>query len=261
VTGATGAIGAAIARGLAERGFAVVLIARDETKAKRGVEALRRRVPAARVSHGLIDLSRRASVVDFARRFSGPLDVLVNNAALAPRRREQTPEGIERQFATNVLGYLWMVEALTDALSSAAGARVVNVASYWAGDLELDDLEFRRRRYDNGTAYRQSKQANRMLTVLQAEQLASFGVNVNACHPGDVDSALSNSLGFGGHATPDEGAATPIWLATSAEIADVTSRYFEQRREVRCRFAEDRLGVEKLYEACQQRSHSASLSE
>jgi NAD(P)-dependent dehydrogenase (short-subunit alcohol dehydrogenase family) len=121
---------------------------------------------------------------------------------------------------------------------------VINVASYWAGDLDLSDLEFKRRRYSNGPAYRQSKQANRMLTVAFAERLRPYGVTVNACHPGDVNSTLSNNLGFGGHESPDEGARTPVWLATSP----VGRR--EHMREVRCRFGADRQAIEKLYEIC-----------
>ena len=250
VTGASGAIGAAIARGLAARGFEVVLVVRDQGRGERAEAAIRRAVPGARLQVHAVDLARRSAITSFARSFAGPLEILVNNAARAPRRREETPEGIETQLATNVLGYAWMIDAFAEALARAAPARVVNVASYWAGDLDLDDLEFRRRRYDNGTAYRQSKQANRMLTVLEAEQLAPSGVSVNVCHPGDVDSTLSNSLGFGGSATPDEGAATPLWLATSPDVKDQSGGYFERMRKVSCSFARDRKGIERLYEAC-----------
>ena len=128
---------------------------------------------------------------------------------------------------------------------------MVNVASYWAGGLDLHDLEFKRRAYHNDAAYRQSKQANRMLTVAFAERLAPEGVTVNACHPGDVNSLLSNNLGFGGHQSPDEGAETPVWLATSAVGEGITGRYFEQKREVACRFGQDRGAVEALYAACE----------
>ena len=126
----------------------------------------------------------------------------VNNAATTPRRREETPEGIELQFATNVLGYFWMMTAFRGHLVDSAPARVVNVASYWAGGLDLGDLEFERRRYDNDAAYRQSKQADRMLSVAFAERLRDAGVTANACHPEDVVSTLSRNLGFGGHETP-----------------------------------------------------------
>jgi retinol dehydrogenase-13 len=175
---------------------------------------------------------------------------LINNAAASPRQRQETPEGIELQFATNVLGYFWMTQLFSEHLKQSAPARVINVASYWAGDLDLADLEFKRRRYSNGAAYRQSKQADRMLMVAFAARLKQHGVTVNACHPGDVNSRLSSDLGFGGHTTPDEGAETPVWLATAPVGQRETGKYFEQRRETRCRFGEDTAAVEALYEAC-----------
>ena len=100
------------------------------------------------------------------------------------------------------------------------------------------------------TAYRQSKQANRMLTVAFAQRLREHGVTVNACHPGDVSSSLSNDLGFGGHESPHEGARTPAWLATDAIGQLETGKYFEHLQMRRCRFGEDSVMVEALYQAC-----------
>jgi hypothetical protein len=73
---------------------------------------------------------------------------------------------------------------------------------------------------------------------------------VNACHPGDVKSALSSSLGFGGHQSPDEGAATPVWLATDGEGQNHSGRYFENQRVQSCQFSADREAVEALYQTC-----------
>jgi NAD(P)-dependent dehydrogenase (short-subunit alcohol dehydrogenase family) len=198
----------------------------------------------------MADVSRHNSIKALADRWQGPLHVLVNNAAVTPRARLETPERIEMQFATNVLGYFWLTEEFSETLKRSAPARVVNVASYWAGDLDITDLEYKRRRYSNGSAYRQSKQANRMLTVASAERLGSHGITVNACHPGDVNSNLSNDLGFGGHETPDQGARTPVWLATGTTGGVKNGKYFEHQRATHCRFGENREGVEKLYKAC-----------
>ena len=251
VTGATGAIGLAIAKQLAATPSAeVVLACRNEARAIQAVQDIRECVGDARLRYELVDVARRSSIEALARRWTGPLHVLVNNAAATPRRREETPEGIELQFATNVLGYLWMIQAFADILRVSAPARVVNVASYWAGDLDLDDLQFARRRYNNHEAYRQSKQANRMLTVALAVRLADQGITVNACHPGNVSSRLSNNLGFRGHQTPDEGARTPVWLAVGTVGGQVTGRYFEDKREIRCPFGQDSREVEALYRAC-----------
>lgn len=251
ITGATGAIGSAIAAGIAGRpGWEVVLVSRDERTAEQTVARIVQATGNRRVRHEIADVSRRAAVEALAERWTGPLHLLVNNAAVTPKRREQTPEGIELQFATNVLGYFWMIQAFAEILHRSAPARVVNVASDWAGNLELDDLEFTRRRYDNDTAYRQSKQADRMLTVAFAERLKPLGVTANACHPGDVPSTLSRNLGFHGHNTPKEGARTPIWLATDPGVGKITGKYFADCREARCQFAGDRAGFETLFATC-----------
>ena len=235
VTGATGKIGGAIARSLAARGYDMVLPVRDPSRAKG--------LPGRIVQ---VDLSRKASVQEFASGFSEPLHVLVNNAAECPRRRQETAEGIERQLATNVLGYLWMTLAFEGALAAAAPSRVVFVASYWAGGLDLEDLEFSSRAYDNDSAYRQSKQANRMLAAALAERLSASKIWIGSCHPGDVNSKLSNDLGFGGHESPEQGAETPLWLATG-EGTGPEGAYFAHRRAEHCRFCDDKDGVASLY--------------
>ena len=251
VTGATGAIGKAIARQIAAcTGSEVILGCRNEARARDAVGEISRATGNRSVRYELVELSRQASVMALAARWRGPLHVLVNNAAVTPRRRQDTPEGIELQFATNVLGYFWMIRAFSQTLKQSTPSRVVNIGSYWAGDLDLTDLEFRRRPYSNHEAYRQSKQADRMLTAAFAESLKPYAVTVNACHPGDVRSTLSGNLGFGGSQTPDEGARTPVWLALDPVGQRHTGRYFEQKKEVRCPFSADTKAVMALYDAC-----------
>jgi NAD(P)-dependent dehydrogenase (short-subunit alcohol dehydrogenase family) len=237
VTGATGAIGGAIARRLAAEGWELVLPVRNAARAGA--------LPGEAFE---VDLGRRASIEAFARALTAPVHALVNNAAECPRRREETPEGIERQLATNVLGYLWLLQALEPALAAAGGARVVMVASYWAGGLDLDDLEFRRRRYDNDSAYRQSKQANRMVTAALAERLAAPRIWIGSCHPGDVNSKLSNALGFGGSESPEQGADTPAWLVT-ADDPGPSGGYYADRRPRSCEFSRDRAATAALLQA------------
>ncbi len=257
VTGATGVIGGAIARQLAlDPTYEVVLVVRDERRARKAVEAIRRDGGNDSLRWVLADLSRHGSIQALADSWQGPIHVLVNDAAVAPRTRETTPEGIELTFATNVLGYLWMAQAFAPHLARCKPARIVNVASYWAGDLDLDDLEFKRRRFDNHLAYRQSKQANRMLTVALAERLAERGITVHACHPGDPSSVLSRNLGFGGSESPENAARTPVMLARGELGADSTGRYFEYRREARCRFTADREAIERLYGICRGYAHT-----
>lgn len=252
VSGATGAIGKAIAIGLARQpNSEVVLVCRNRIKAQNTVAEIQQQSGNRHIRWLLADLSLQSSVKELAHNWQGPIHVLMNNAAITPRSRQETAEGIEMQWATNVLGYYWMIQYFSRILQESAPARIVNVASYWAGELDLHDPEFKRRRYDNNAAYRQSKQADRMLTAAFAEDFAGTGVTVNACHPGDVGSVLSNNLGFGGHESPRQGAATPVWLATAPEVAQISGKYFEHKQETRCRFSENSEAVESLFQICQ----------
>ena len=115
----------------------------------------------------------------------------------------------------------------------------------------MNDLEFKSRRYNNDTAYRQSKQADRMLSVAFAEKLKSKNITVNACHPGDVRSTLASNLGYGGHESPAEGAATPVWLATSPDVEGITGKYFEHLQESQCRYGQNKKMVDQLFEICE----------
>ena len=252
VTGATGAIGEAIALQIARHpDYRLVLLCRDRHRAAEVASEISNCSGNEFVSHELVDLSSKTSIRALSHRLQDPVHVLVNNVAATSRRRQETPAGIELQFASNVLGYFWMIQAFADQLRAAEPSRVVNVASYWARDLDLDDLEFRCRPYDNNTAYRQSKQANRMLTVAFAERLRPHGVTVNACHPGDVNSRLSNDLGFGGHESPQAGAQTPAWLATDPIGQQETGKYFEHMQMRSCPFGQDSTAVNALYQACE----------
>lgn len=251
ITGATGAIGTAIARQMAEKNYRVFVVARNKVKAQHTVEHIKSSTGNSDVDFLLIDVSRKSSIAEAARKWDGPLDVLINNAAVTPRHREETPEGIEMQFATNVLGYFWMIKYFAPFLKNRPDARIVNVASYWAGDLNIDDPECKSHPYNNDSSYRQTKQADRMLTVAFAERLKQDGITVNAVHPGDVNSKLSNDLGYGGHESPDRGADTPVWAATAPEIKSISGKYFEHRQEIPCRFGRDQMLTEKLFEICE----------
>jgi len=151
-----------------------------------------------------------------------------------------------------VLGYYLLTGELLDLLRLAPAARVINTASLMAYGLDLDDVNFKRRRYDASTAYAQSKQADRMLTWALARRLAGTPVTANAFHPGAVNTALLRSLaqGFSG-ITPAEGADTAIWLATSPELTGVNGRLWVRRRETPCEFR-GRDNEEALWSLCEQ---------
>ena len=252
VTGAYGAIGQAIAEGIAAMGFRVTLAGRDTTRLEETRSALIQRTSNPEIFSEVVDLGRKTEILEFSRRWKGPLHLLVNNAATAPVRRTETPEGIEVQWATNVLGYFWMIKFLQPFLENQPYARIVNVASYWAGGMDLSDPEFKSRKYNNDAAYRQAKQANRMLSVAFAARLKSTGISVNACHPGDVNSKLSNAFGFGGSESPEQGAATPLYLSLSEKARGITGKYFEHMKPVACPYSRDLQQIDQLFNMCDQ---------
>lgn len=251
VTGAYGQIGKAISRQLAGSGYNVTMVGRDHNKLQSAREEISREVPGSDVDIAVVDLSLQKDIRRFAEDWVKPLHVLINNAGTTPVERRETEEGIEVQWATNVLGYFWLTKFLTCIMNSSAPARVINVASYYAGGLDLDDPEFKKRKYNNDAAYQQSKQADRMLTVAFAEKLAALGITVNSCHPGDVNSKLSNNLGYHGGMSPDQGAATPVWLATDPSVEKITGKFFAQKKEQWCEFSHDKNSIERLFRICE----------
>ena len=177
VTGATGGIGTEIARGLVARGADVIITARDTSKGEEVRAELATAGPGTvEVLH--LDVADQASVRTVAqtvRDRTPRLDVLVNNAGAWYTDRRESPDGIELTLATNVLGPHLLTALLLDRLAASEHARVVNVGSSVAGNLDLTDLQYARRPYDGFKAYAQSKQALAMLTWALAERLQSNG--------------------------------------------------------------------------------------
>ncbi len=250
VTGANTGIGFEITRGLATAGAQVVLACRDEHKGQAAIDAILLEIPNAKLELLFIDLSSQHSIRTAARDFQQKhpsLDVLVNNAGVGLPQRQESVDGIELTWATNVLGYFLLTNLLLDSLEKAPAARIVNVASKYAGGLDLNDVEFQHRHYDATAAYKQSKQANRMLTWARARRLAASPtagshckdahVTANAMSPGAVDTRLLKTFvpGMKGK-TPTEGADTAIWLATSPQVAGLTDRFWFERHEEPCEF-------------------------
>jgi NAD(P)-dependent dehydrogenase (short-subunit alcohol dehydrogenase family) len=250
ITGPTSGIGKEIATQLAALGADLVLGCRDVGRGERSADEISRRTGARRGVVMQIDTSSQRSIRDFARHYReafSSLDVLVNNAGLNRWKRELTSEGVEVTFATNVVGYHLLTLELLDLLRSSAPARVVNVASTYANDPDLDDLQFARRPYVGQKAYAQSKACNRMLTWALARRLEGSGVTANAMAPGLVMSGLYRDTpwsirirlrlaGLFFARSVVQGADTAVWLATSPEVEGVNGRFFEQRREIPCRF-------------------------
>jgi NAD(P)-dependent dehydrogenase (short-subunit alcohol dehydrogenase family) len=166
--------------------------------------------------------------------------------------RTLTAEGLELQFAVNILSYFLVMVGLSSLLRRSAPARVINVASNLAGDLELDDLQFARRDYDVMTAYKQAKQANRMLTWHAASTLfaAGEGVACNAMHPGVTTSNILTGLGYEqGWDSAEKCAETAVFLATNDGVG--AGKYFVACEEKPCQWQGEAEANAALWARCE----------
>ena len=264
ITGPTSGIGQEIAVQLAALGAELVLACRDLGRGERTADDIARRTGARNCVVMRIDTSSRQSIREFARQYRERyprLDVLINNAGINRSQRQTSVDGVELTFATNVLGYYLLTRELLDLLRASAPARIVNVASTFASDLDLADLQFERRAYVGRKAYSQSKACDRMLTWALARRLEGSGVTANAMAPGMVVTGLYRDTSpafrvmlrlmrlFFGRSVA-QGANTAVWLASSAEVEGVSGRFFEQRREAPCEFR-DVEAEEELWSICE----------
>lgn len=263
VTGATGGIGQAVAAQLAARGATVLAVARAPDRAEAALARIRRRVPTARVEMLVADLSVLAQVAELADRVSartGRLDVLILNAGVARPHLELTTDGFEVDFATNYLSPFLLTHRLRELLCASAPARIITVSSSAhrrVKDVDFDDLATGRTFHQTHT-YAATKLLTVLFTGELARQLAGSGVTVNAADPGFVRSGLGrDAAGAFGlflkvvrplQHSPDHGAATPLYLATSPEAATTSGGYFANCRPAKpSPLAQDQPTAERLW--------------
>lgn len=261
VTGANSGMGMATTKALLNEGATVIMLCRDE---KRGTEAYQKMLQDGNSRTYLIlcDLGDYDSIRAFAREVKerfGRLDILVNNAGFISLDRQETKEGLERQFGINHVGHFLLTTELIDIMPS--GGRVVNVASgaHKTGKIHFDDINLHKG-FNVFKAYSQSKLANVLFTRELSRRLADKGITVNCCHPGAVatNMGINRETGFGKtitgllkpfFLTPEQGARTAVFLATDESVKDISGEYF-----YKCKIAEsskrskDMELAKKLYE-------------
>jgi NAD(P)-dependent dehydrogenase (short-subunit alcohol dehydrogenase family) len=251
VTGGASGIGLETARALAGAGAEVTLAVRDVdagADAAAGIAGSTGR-PAPHVAR--LDLADLTSVDAFVAAWEGPLHVLVANAGVMDTPQGRTAQGFETQFGTNHLGHFALALGLHPALAAAGDARIVSVSSsgHAASPIVFDDLFFARREYTPGGAYGQSKTANSLFAVEATRRWAEDGITANALMPGGIWTPLqrhwsaekraaaeeqarqAEASGAFRMKTPEQGAATSVFLAASPQVAGVGGRYFEDCHE------------------------------
>ena len=241
VTGGTGGIGLATAVGLARLGARVGITGRDSARAEAAAADIRAASNNPAVDAFAADLSSQVEVRRLARdvldRYPR-LDVLINNVGGFWSHRHVTVDGLEHTFALNHLAPFLLTNLLLDRLLASAPARVVTVSSgaHTTGRLDFDDLQGAQR-YSGPRAYNASKLANVMFIYELARRLQGSGVTATVLHPGVVRTAFGaeDQSAFFTAILPlarpfmkstAQGAATSIYLASSAQVAGVTGQYF-----------------------------------
>ncbi|WP_239165143.1 SDR family NAD(P)-dependent oxidoreductase, partial [Actinoplanes palleronii] len=239
VTGGSSGIGVETARALAHAGAQVTLAVRDLAAGERTKNDIERTSGRNDVDVLFLDLGDLATVDAFVAGWTGPLDILINNAGVMDAPRGTTKQGWETHFGTNHLGHFALATGLHPALASAGGARIVSVASAGHGvsPVVFDDVFFERREYTPNGAYGQSKTANVLFAVEATRRWAADGITANAVMPGVIATNLSRhwtaeqraeaevqvkqaeSAGNFRMKSTEEGAATSVFVATSPLLA------------------------------------------
>ena len=246
ITGGTSGIGKAAATALAAMGAQVVVTGRSRERGEAAVEEIRRESGNEGVSLALADLTVQAEVRRLAEEFGrghDRLDVLINNAGAVFSKREETADGLERTFALNHLAPFLLTNLLLEVLKESAPSRIITVSSEArrGAEIDFDDLQSGRN-YRGFPVYGKSKLANILFTYELAERLRGTGVTANCVHPGPVSTNFGKNNGglmvllfralkpF--MRTPEQGADTLIYLASSPEVEGVSGRYFGDRKVI-----------------------------
>jgi len=249
VTGANSGIGKATALGLAQMGATIVMICRNQIKGEEVQNEIKAKSGNDAVDLMFADLSLQESIRQLAENFQQhyqQLHVLINNAGGVNLSRRETVNGLEMTFAVNYLAPFLLTNLLLDKLKASAPSRIVNVSSesHQSGYIKIDDLQLEKG-YRFMRAYGQSKLALVLFTYELARRLQGTGVTANCLHPGFVATNIGqNGVGSVGRSitklifsilgiSPEEGAKTSIYLASSPEIEGITGKYFLKSIPVR----------------------------
>jgi retinol dehydrogenase 12 len=263
ITGATSGIGQVAAEKLAAMGARIVMVARNRARAEATLTRLKKDSPNQEHTVHYADLSLLKEMKRVAAEIAAAeprIDVLINNAGAIFGSRRLTADGLELTFALNHVAYFVVTHGLRDRLLASAPARVVNTASdaHRGNRLDFDDLQSARD-YSAFKVYGRTKLCNVLFTRELARRLQGTGVTANSFHPGFVNTRFGDESG-GAHAygirlakafalSPEKGAETLIYLASSPEVEKVTGEYFYKCRPTPpSREAQDDAVARRLWE-------------
>jgi NAD(P)-dependent dehydrogenase (short-subunit alcohol dehydrogenase family) len=262
ITGATSGIGEVAADRLAAKGARIVFIARDQKRGEEQLKHLNAIAPGREHRAFYGDLSRLSEMKRVGAEIATAepkIDVLINNAGAAFMSRQVTEDGLEKTFALNHMSYFVLTHILRPRIP--AGGRIVSTAStaHRGTHLDFNDLQSEKG-YSGFNVYGRSKLCNILFTRELARRLGGTGLTANCLHPGFVATRFGNAngglfaiaLGLAKNfaLSPEQGAATIIYLASSPEVENTTGLYFDKCKPVTpSREAQSDADAKRLWDA------------
>ena len=234
ITGANKGLGFGIARQLGKQGITVLIAARNESKGKEAVDKLQfEGIDAHFIKLDISDRSSIESAYNAIAEQFGKLDILVNNAGVnlefsagLPAPSQVSLDVLKQTFEINFFGVVAVTQAMLPLIQKSDAGRIVNVSSNLASLALHQDPDFQF--YDvKQLAYDSSKTAVNAFTVHLAHELKDTNIKVNSAHPGWVKTDMGTDEG---ELTIEEGAATPVWLATLPENG-ATGSFFDENQQ------------------------------
>lgn len=264
ITGANSGTGKWTCIELAEMDAKVIMLCRNKIRGEEALKEVKEISKNNDIELMICDLGSQDSIRNFCEEFKNKhnrLDILVNNAGVILPGKHETTDGYELQFGVNHLGHFLLTNLLLDLIIKSAPSRIINVASggHKAGKIHLEDINLEES-FNMSKAYAQSKLANVLFTYELSRRLEGQGVTVNTLHPGAVASniGINRDTGFGKlitgmlkplFQTPQKGAETAIYLASSKEVEGISGKYFYKKKQAESsKLSHDKELAKKLWD-------------
>ncbi|XP_051867569.1 retinol dehydrogenase 13-like isoform X2 [Pristis pectinata] len=251
VTGANTGIGKETAQELARRGGRIILACRNMEKCEAAAREIRGETLNHQVYARHLNLASLKSIREFAKKITEEeenINILINNAGIMRCPHWQTEDGFEMQFGVNHLGHFLLTNLLLDKLKNSGNSRIINVSSlaHVVGEIDFNDLNWEKRKYNTKAAYCQSKLANVLFTKELAKRLDGTGVTVNAVHPGVTNTELGRHTGMHKSSfsstvlgplffllvkSPKLGAQPSVYLSVAEELEGISGKYFDAMKQ------------------------------
>jgi len=236
ITGSTDGIGKQTALELAELGHQIIIHGRKEERCLNTINEIKSKVKSSNLDFVVADFSNIEEVKSMGEKIKSRysvIDVLINNAGVYLKKRQTNEQVIELTFMINHLAHFYLTYLLIDLIKKSNDGRIINVSSIAHESADYYEDFFLEKHYSGYTAYANSKLYNILFTYALHRRLKDSNVKVFALHPGVISTKLLYE-GFRISGSPlSVGAETPVYLATSEEVKNLSGKYFIKKKPVK----------------------------